>query len=115
MKHLKTFENTIEDEPHAGYFVILKENDANLSFYKDLNNFVTDNIGVISGFVDNDDMTVLFPYNIPKNLLYKVQYSDYSDVLKVGNTILVPIIDIKHFSQNKEDIEHYISADKYNI
>ena len=107
MKHIKIYEN-IDNDPKIGDYVICNEN---LSYYDELVNFLSNNVGRI----------VLKNYTIVNVCFdYLVQY-DYIpkelDIYFYNSSNLRPINidDIIKFSENKEDLEMYINAKKYNL
>ena len=109
----KLYEELNAGEPEVGDYVIIeKEYDD----FEDKNNvnFINSSIGYI--WKSPGKSTHIVKYNnIPDNTKQFFQYSDYSDGLKIGNSIIVYNDDIKYWSKNKEDLEHVIQSKKYNI
>lgn len=117
MRYIKTYENI--NEPQVGDYVI----GYSLYFSDKTNNFLKNNIGKI---IDSENNA----YNNPE---YRVQYEDvpdnvvdsvdfYTFVPYEGNRFakrvyFVKLVksEINHFSKNKEDLEPYINANKYNL
>ncbi len=69
MKHLKSYEHSIKDEPQVGDSVICTD----IGNENDLNEFLSQNIGTIVGY-DIRQSEKLFPYiiqynNIPEELI----------------------------------------------
>jgi len=106
MKHLKKFENI--NKPEVGDYVICKniENE-DLSI---LDYFLSENIGII---INNRTDFKKFPYlirfdDMPHELLIYSEKREGKDIIFRSDEIL-------HFSKNKEDLEHIIVANKYNL
>jgi len=105
MKHIKKFETT--DKPQINDYVICHEE------YDDdvegINTFLDNNIGQIIGRFNNNDITspFLVKYeNIPNDIGYMFNKDKSRQMLNY---------EIIHFSKNKEDLEHVLSANKYNL
>lgn len=97
MKYIKTFEKL--GEPTIGDYVICVDKD-----YDDLefNNFLATSIGKV----------VKYQYD-----QYYVEYDNPPIYIEDtwGNPIRFILDEILHFSKNKEDLEIYVQANKYNI
>ena len=106
MKHLHYYEHTIEDDyytqtPQNGDYVICKENMNDENF----DNFLENNIGIITETPMHFETYEVKFDNIPQNLkgyFFNKERSFY-------------IEQIIHFAKNKEDLELYIQANKYNL
>jgi len=106
MKYLKKFENI--NEPKIGDYVICV-NYENTDL-KILDDFLSSNIGKIvrdKTNVEKFKYSIKFE-NIPKNLKGFTENG-------VGDEIIFRSDEIAHFSKNKEDLEHIIDANKYNL
>ena len=105
MRYIKTYEN-IDDKPKLGDYVIC--NGDRLSWCtNEIKNFLSNNIGRII-LINDRDVNYLVQYDyIPKEL----------DIYFYNSSNLRPINidDIIKFSENKEDLEMYINAKKYNL
>ena len=109
MKYIKTYEE-IQIEPQIGDYVIALDYQES-----DLNVFLNNSIGKIisrysiaNGKIDKHGNDYLISYeNIPGNILvYFHWYNDTRPFLRC---------EIQHFSHNKEDLETFIIANKYNL
>lgn len=108
MKHIKTYENTI-GKPKLGDYVICSEN-ANY----DMHEFISKNIGKIVLTVYQPTNTVKYDYlvqynNIPENL--NIYFEDYG----ASNARPMDIDEITEFSENRENLEFVLNANKYNL
>lgn len=112
MKHLKTYEN-LEDELELYDYVICEEV-VNFSDDIDAVDFVNSHIGQL----------VYINYNY--NFCYKVAFDNIP--IELDNKFNIHFImdkaymirpmersEIKYWSKNKEDLEHIITAKKYNL
>ena len=107
MKHLKTYES-IEKEPQIGDFIICKE----YSLKKEISDFISTNIGkIISDRSLIHDYTIKYQ-NVPKDL--KPYFSYHSSIFG-PNCRGIDKENILFFSPDKETIETYLQANKYNI
>lgn len=93
-------------EPKLGDFII-----ANV--YDPLD-FIKNNLGRIWKNPHNDFFIVKYE-NIPEEIKKYFSYSDYSKALNIGNSILVHIDQILHWSESEKDLEHIMQSKKYNI
>jgi len=112
MKHLKTYEKTYEiieeDEPQVGDWVICSVLSIDAINWTELNDFLNTNIGK---YAENDG-TGFKPYIIRyKNVPNKLNNENFNgDMFRY-----VHRREIVRFSKNKEDLEIYIDANKYNL
>lgn len=121
MKHLKTYEENT-NTPKIGNYVIVNGDhtfdDPDFSkIYTELNmylNFIKTNIGYIFK-KPNENYSLIKYNNIPEIIKKYFQYSDYSDGLKKGNSVLIHNSNIEHCSNNKEELKKYIIANNYNL
>ena len=104
MKYIKLFEK-LSEEPAVGDYVICEDPDVD---YRDLNEFLKFNIGELRKINHREDInykyTVEFE-NIPYNL--SSYFSDDSRSFRRA--------EITHFSNNKEDLNLIVVANKYNL
>lgn len=110
MKYIKTFEN-LDQVPQIGDYVIVDIVDQSDPDYM---NFINSSIGYIWKKPTIDISLVKYD-DIPKNILKNFQFSDYSQGLKIGNSVLMKDEYIKKWSKNKKDLIPIISANKYNL
>jgi len=109
MKHLKTFENinthlrTQKEEPKVGDYVICKEI---YSTYPDVKKFTINNIGTIISTSEPYPFVYLIAYeNVPYNIKYYFE----------NDTLYMSFKEIVEYSENKEDLEAILAANKYNL
>lgn len=108
MRYIKNFES-VKDNPQIGDYVIIYfksfENDPDEKDY-----YIKTHLGVI---VDID------PKSGKGFLPYEIQYEDniwhIRDNVRPRDILCVNREDIQHWSKNKEDLEHIIKANKYNL
>jgi len=115
MKYLKKFEDTNVDEPKVGDYVIISDSmDYGSHIYDAYVYFVNNNIGKLysikNEYSDYSDYYRVLFYNIPKDA--EEWFSENYDGDKY---IIVDREDIVYWSKNKEDLEPYIQAKKYNL
>lgn len=111
MKYLKTYENIMK--PKVGDFVIINRYDY-FDFPEKFTNFLNKSIGYI--FKQPSENYYLVKYfNIPDEIKEFFVYSDYSEGIKKGNSILSNRNEIKYWSKNEENLEKYLITDKYNL
>jgi len=114
MKYFKRFED-IKVEPKVGDYVVCE--DKSVDFDKTYENdaifdyFLSSNIGVIKDIRTNE--SVAYPYIVnfeflPKNLKHMTNTG-------TGSDIVFKRVEIIYFSENKEDLEHIINSNKYNL
>ena len=103
MKYIKKYEY-LQDDPQVGDYVICNEI-GGMDRNNKLDNFIKSNIGQIIN-IDFDD-------SIPYDIEYKIpiEYDEHF----VSNCRIMYRDEIIHFSPNKEDLEPYINAIKYNL
>lgn len=110
MKHIKTFENITEDSKYnIGDYVLI-----------DFRNMITESPAFVN-FVENNIGKVIDIDGV----LIKVQYDNIPDVSHFkndsdrnpfnNNYVKLHESWIKYASNNKEDIEAYLNANKYNL
>ena len=96
MKYLKTYESSISYSV-GDYVIIQTEN---------IPDFIENNIGQIIKIANYNEISVKYE-NIP--IKYKSYYfTDNNERRFVNSQIL-------HCSKNKEDLEHILTANKYNL
>jgi FPC/CPF motif-containing protein YcgG len=109
----KIFESLNKGVPKVGDYVITKEWDDD--FYTDeALKFINNSIGYI--FKNAGKYAFIIKYfDIPEDIKIYFQYSDYSEGLKVGNSILVNIKKVEYWSKNIKELEDILKAKKYNL
>lgn len=118
MKHLKSFENTIEPQPQIGDYVICKDS---LQEDNDISDFIDNNIGKFVKYTNKNDEVdpkiypYLIKYTIPKSLTKNLLSNEFSHCKNIKNCRGFAKSEIIHFSPSKEDLEIYINATKYNL
>lgn len=119
----KIFESINEGRPQIGDYVICDVSEQYSSsdklFFATIEaiDFISKNIGYIWKIPDHQNYLVKY-FNIPEDLeKFIFHYSDYRDYEgpKKGNSILVDIENIKHWSKNKEELITLLEIDKYNL
>ena len=117
----KIYETINNGKPQVGDFVICDVSEqysrSDLLFFvtTEAIDFISKNIGYIWKIPTPENYLVKY-FNIPENLeKFIFHYSDYSKGLKSGNSILIDIENIKHWSKNKEELKPFLVANKYNI
>jgi len=115
MKYIKTYENINEDAPQVDDYVICEE----YSDERELDIFLANNIGKIVDIEKNTYFAGI------KDIIYWVKYdSNIGEELETSfnfgkymekNTRPFDKKEIKYWSKNKEELEHIISANKYNL
>jgi hypothetical protein len=113
MKYIKTYES-IENvsTPKIGDYVICDDiyykNNQHFHFrYRQLNNFLKNNIGKIISLdgLYNDRFSVKY-----KNIPHQIKISYFTDNIRPFE-----LEEIVHWSKNTKDLEMYITANKYNL
>ena len=109
MKHIKKYEHTIEDEhiqlPQIGDYVICTDKHI-ASIDKNFDEFLKNNIGKIIKTPSHNKTSYDVKYRlIPNNVIIYFTNNIRSFYPK----------EILHHSPNKEDLELYVQANKYNI
>jgi hypothetical protein len=107
MKYIKTYED-INKEPQVGDYVICDD------YFDKLTEFEANNIGQITSI--DDDVDNGAPYNIKyNNIPYNIRtWFFYNDDHNYGIRPM-SIEEIIFFSSNKEEVERYLQANKYNL
>jgi len=103
MKHLKTYES-LSDKPEIGDYVICEDEEiiSNNTFRP----FIKNNIGQIIEIDEKPPEYNIKYENIPTHLLNDYFYDDARYFYRK---------EIKYFSDNKEDLEILMNANKYNL
>ena len=111
MKYIKTFESV--DEPQVGDYVICDEEQLS---DKDVTDFVNSHIGIIFKTLNNgrfpNEYVVKFK-DVPESLVMKYSF-DYGDTYML-NARKIYRHEIKCWARTKEELEHKIAANKYNL
>jgi len=111
MKHIKTFENI--KEPQVGDYVNCKEDNIYTSNKESLYNFIYNNVGKIH-IIRDKNVTyrryVVYYDNVPDDI--KDRFDDRKNGLMSRNYNDEEIL---FFSENKQEVEAYIQAKKYNL
>lgn len=107
----KIFES-IDETPDIGSWVIIEEDSETYSI--EARKFINNSIGYIWKRNGSNSFIIKY-YNIPADVIFYFAYSDYSDGLKIGNSLLATREEIKYCSKNKEELEHISDANKYNL
>jgi hypothetical protein len=104
MRYIKKFE-TIKNLENAwsGDYVICREEDV---LEPELSNFINNNVGTISHIAYGINFYIYYD-NVPENL--KHRFND------VNGTRLMKKNEILMCSDNREELEYYVSANKYNL
>jgi hypothetical protein len=106
MKHIKYFENVYE--PQVGDYVICEEE---YSVDDAVDSFIKNTIGIIIDIKYDKKYPYIVAYeNIPDAI--RKDYFTLEDFKRTRQMMREEII---HFSKNKEDLEYYIQANKYNL
>ena len=107
MKYIKKYES-INNEPQIGDYVICKEEEETPGF-TDIINWTSVNIGKCVR-IDQHKYPYLIQYeNIPNNIKNNFLHRN------VPNCRMMRKYEIIHWSPNKEDLEIYTNAIKYNL
>ena len=120
----KIFEELNEDKPKVGDYVMVDS-----KYYQDieyqftfqmndvsnLTNFLNNSIGYIFKNPNKSSFYLIKYDNIPKDIERFFYYTDYSEGMKIGNSLFVSINKIKYWSKNKKDLQHFIDANKFNM
>jgi len=115
MKYIKTYEELDNVEPEVGDYVVcdLSDNDY---IEKELNDFISNNIGIIKN-IDNRPSSVFNKYQIRyKNVPDKL-YNLFgpSDKYNSNDLRYVSIHYIKFYSKSREECITYLDSKNYNI
>jgi hypothetical protein len=107
MKHLKYFENTIEDksiQPQIGDYVLMKQFQTQ-NYQSDFCEFIATNIGQIISMDEDTPILFIVRYN--------------TNVPEIGgltpDRITAKLEEFLIFSPNKKDIIPYLDITKFNI
>lgn len=101
MKHLKKFNESIEEEPQIGDYAIAGTNSSNIPFKTFLNN----TIGKII-FIDKVSVNIEYE-NIPDSI------KDNFNIVQNNRTCDRSLL--KYHSKYKEELEIILSQNKYNL
>lgn len=110
MKYLKTYEEINERELQIGDYVICPET---YGFSEQVSNFVENNIGQYIANADMDFLIIQYE-NVPDELKVNLYYTN-ENYITYENSAVVERYEIKYWSPNKDDLEIYLDADKYNL
>jgi hypothetical protein len=115
MKHLKLFEEIYKIGPQIGDYVICDEsflfhNENDYSFKKILD-FENSNIGQYIKDIKLDT----FPYLIQYENVPNFEYFEHGSTYGYSNCRKMSLDEIRYWSPNKKDLEHYIITNKYNL
>lgn len=121
MKYLKSFENT-NSKPILGDWVYIEIDIDNFDWVKNskkLIDFFSTNIGQVKKInpVNNRYLVEFFPKNDKEKKLLDVysKENDYDEFVDPKYSYDFFSEEIEYFSSNKEDVERYIQAKKYNL
>ena len=120
MKYLKTYEKKIQLNPQVGDYVICNEDEEEYkSSYNTPDILYSDNL--CTNFINSNIGKCIFINTNVGGAYYYIQYenipTEIKDYFKMlhENTRRMMRNEIIYFSSNKEDLEPYINAIKYNI
>jgi hypothetical protein len=108
MKHLKTYEKTI-NKPDIWDYVVCTDD-----YNSDMKNFLENNIGKYICVGLTYPYIYVIEYEKPPIELKHYFGYDYSGNI-IKNSTSVKEVEIVYWSKNKIDCERYIAANKYNI
>ena len=112
MKYLKTFENI--DEPQVGDYVAAEEKLSTTKEDLKINNFISNNVGYITDIEEGRLYRDSLGNKV--NTIYIVKYDKYpKGVSSYFDDLFFSKYEIKFWSKNKEDVEAYLNAKKYNL
>lgn len=107
MKHLKQYEANKPNKPNIGDYIITNSStSSSVSVLKKLHIFLNNNIGKV---INHDNELIVADYeNVPE---------DIKGLFRGGNYQTRRILpkDIEYHSNNKEDVETYITSKQYNL
>lgn len=110
MKYIKKFELKKSDKnrPHVGDYVLVYEKLSNGDEFDNIyNDFIQNNIGKINYIDTSKEFPFYIEYeNIPEEI--DEYFNEY-------NEIRVTLKNLIYYSNNKEDVELQIKANKYNL
>lgn len=125
MKYLKTYEE-LDNKPEIGDYVYVVYNRDNWLFKDETFEYAESNIGQIVDIIKDR----IKPYSRTFINIYQIKYDGLHKKLSPDNCnfgvcycpddtsyyfIYAKDKDIKDFSKNREDLEHYITSKKYNL
>ena len=108
----KIYEAINQGKPKVGDYVILNYSETNTNDIKK-SLFIDNSVGKI--FRKEEEFFYVRYYNIPEEILKDFKYSDYSDGIRVGNSVFIHTDDILYWSEDKEELEVILTAKKYNL
>lgn len=124
MKHLKAYENLI-NEPQIGDYVICQDSvlARNFSNNKSTIIFLSNNIGrIITDDSIDYDVSKRYSYvikyeNIPKDIedYFNLRKKESEKNFEMSGLRAFSLEEIIYHSKNKEDLEIYIDTEKYNL
>ena len=104
MKYLKTFETIKKlEDAWSGDFVICREND---TLNPELSDFINNNIGIINHIAYGINFYIYYD-NVPEDLRHR-----FNDI---NNTRLMKKSEIIMCSNDRNELEYYLSSNKYNL
>jgi hypothetical protein len=106
-------ENWIKpNEPMIGDYVLCKKTGMH---YKELNEFLNNNIGRNVGGYQTNDLEYIIRYsNVPKDIMYHF-WNTTNPYIKDMGFITISRYDVISYSNNKEDLERILDTNKYNL
>ena len=119
MKHIKLFTESIEYTPKIGDFIILNKYESNKQLNNEIwSNFLKNTIGKIHKiyYSVTNDKQITIAYNT-KNIPRELQntYLDYIDGKYLRNFYYDSIEKFISYSNNIEDLNLILTANKYNL
>ena len=121
MKHLKVYESLDKVSLEIGDYVICRE----YTVFKELNEFISSNIGEYIAFIpDYDDSYVIRYNNIPKEMskFFTIEArpgsnrdSEHERNMQFYDCRSMIFSEIIHWSEDREDLEIILNTNKYNI
>lgn len=109
MKHLKTYEDTIQKEPNLNDYVSIKLK--NKYIINRISGYVLGNNPIYINFV-NSHLGKLIQINL---MDYCVEFEECIPESDNDDTLYVTKEDIDFFSPNKKDVKVYMKANKFNL
>ena len=98
MKHIKLFTESLKKQPQIGDYVICKDISSNR-----INEWIKNRIGKIEEIIEESSFS------------FVVEYLENPSDNNENYSRRFNRKEILHFSPNKEDLEMYINANKYNL
>ena len=126
MKYLKLYEENIENKPKIGDYVICE--DKSIALDEESKEFISNNIGKIIDEIEQNKQCYIEQYK--QCYIVKYDYNTIPDlskrwfgsISKTGyayskeeDSRVMFLNEIIKFSKNKEDLEDYLTAKKYNL